>query len=352
MDLHKRNGAVVVERDGWLLVDHFGDSDNEYSAVKTDAGLIDLSHRAMLQFTGPDRLSFLQGMLSNDLRPLKMFEGIQAAILTQQGKIVADVRVLCAMNSFYLDFWEFLKEKVVAHLNHYLVADEVEINDPDEQWKILSLQGPQATDRVKALFSGADLPSKIHHHGMVQWDGAPICVVKADHTGVGGYDLVVQTAQLPKFAERLHALNLKWIGERAQNILRVEAGIPRYGIDMTEDNLLLEANLENAVSFTKGCYLGQEVVERIRSRGHVNKKLLGLLIAGNAAVHPDSMIQSDGREIGQITSSVVSPALHRPIALGYMHRDFWTPGLEVSVDDNGTLVPATIAELPFIKPGS
>src|SRR6476660_5749595 len=118
MDLHRRNGAVVVERDGWLLVDHFGDSDNEYSAVKTDAGLIDLSHRAMLQFTGPDRLSFLQGMLSNDLRPLKMFEGIQAAILTQQGKIVADVRVLCAMNSFYLDFWEFLKEKVVAHLNH------------------------------------------------------------------------------------------------------------------------------------------------------------------------------------------------------------------------------------------
>ena len=121
---------------------------------------------------------------------------------------------------------------------------------------------------------------------------------------------------------------------------------------MSEDNLLLETNLENAVSFTKGCYLGQEVVERIRSRGHVNKKLFGLLLAGDAAVRPNSIVQSDGREIGRITSSVVSPALHRPIALAYMHRDFWTPGLGVSVDDNGTVVAATIAELPFIKPRS
>ena len=109
MNLHRLNRAVFAERDGWVLPAHFGDPAGEYSAVRSSAGLVDLSRRGLLQFTGPDRLSFLQGMLSNDLRALQPFTGQYATILTQQGKVVADVRVLCAMNSFYLDFWENLK---------------------------------------------------------------------------------------------------------------------------------------------------------------------------------------------------------------------------------------------------
>ncbi len=143
-DLHERQGATFIERDGWRLPDHFGDPASEYKSVRESAGLFDLANRAMLQFTGEDRLPYLQGMLSNDLRPLKMFDGQQATILTQQGKVVADLRVLCSLNSFYLDFWEPLKEKILTHLNRYLVADDVEIHDPNEQWKMLSLQGPRA----------------------------------------------------------------------------------------------------------------------------------------------------------------------------------------------------------------
>ena len=347
-DLHERRGATFIERDGWLLPDHFGDPASEYNSVRESAGLFDLANRAMLQFTGEDRLSYLQGMLSNDLRPLKMFDGQQATILTQQGKVVADVRVLCSLNSFYLDFWEPLKEKILTHLNRYLVADDVEIHDPNEQWKMLSLQGPRAQVMLDQVFANVELPAHANHHGMVQFDGAPVCVVRADRTGHDGFDLIVQTSQLLTFAQRLTELGAVWVGAQAQNILRLEAGMPRYGVDFSEDNLLLEVALDDAVSFTKGCYLGQEVVERIRSRGHVNKKLCGLLFDGDTPASPGDRISASGKEVGQITSSVTSLALERPIALGYVNKDCWTPGTKLAVSHGGNEFVATITSRPIV----
>ena len=287
-------------------------------------------------------------MLSNDLRPLKVFEGQQAAILTQQGKVVADVRVLCSLNSFYLDFWEPLKEKILTHLNRYLVADHVEIHDPNEPWKMLSLQGPKAQAILDQLFPNTELPVQANHHGMVQFDGTPVCVVRADRSGYDGFDLVVQTSQLLAFTQRLTELGAAWVGAQAQNILRVEAGMPRYGVDFSEDTLLLEVALDDAVSFTKGCYLGQEVVERIRSRGHVNKKLCGLLLDGNTPARPGDKLSAGDKEVGQITSSVASIALRRPIALGYVNKDFWAPGTKLSVYRSGSEIGATVAARPIV----
>ena len=137
------------------------------------------------------------------------------------------------MNSFYLDFWEPLKEKILTHLNRYLVADDVEIHDPNEQWKMLSLQGPRAQVILDQIFANAELPAQPNQHGMVQFDGTPVCVVRADRTGHNGFDLIVQTSQPADFAQRLNQLGAVWVGEQAQNILRIEAGIPRYGIDFT-----------------------------------------------------------------------------------------------------------------------
>lgn len=347
-ELHTRNGAVFVEQDGWLLPDHFGDPASEYASVQKSAGLFDLANRAMLQFTGEDRLSYLQGMLSNDLKPLKMFDGQQAAILTQQGKVVADVRVLCSLNSFYLDFWEPLKEKISTHLNRYLVADDVEIHDPNEQWKMLSLQGPRAMTILDQALANAELPAQPNRHGMAQFNGAPVCVVRADRSGYDGFDLIVQGSQLAAFAQRLTELGAAWSGERAQNILRIEAGIPRYGVDFNEETLLLEVGLENSYSYTKGCYLGQEVVERIRSRGHVNKKLCGLVLDGNTPASPGDKIGAGDKEVGQITSSAASIALQRPIALGYLNKDFWTPGAQLTVRHGGGEIGATVTLRPIV----
>jgi folate-binding protein YgfZ len=349
---HQRNGAVFIEQEGWRLPDHFGDSGAEYQSVRSAAGLFDLSHRAMLQFTGPDRVSFLQGMLSNDVRVLKMFDGQQATILTQQGKVIADVRVLCAMNSIYLDFWEPLKEKITAHLNRYLVADEVEINDPNDEWKMLSLQGPRTSNMVGEVFANAELPTQPNQHAMVQFDNAPICVVRADHTGEGGFDLIIQNAQLQAAGQRLKELGAAWIGARAQNILRIEAGLPLYGVDFSEDNLLLEVGLENSYSYTKGCYLGQEVVERIRSRGHVNRKLCGLLLDGNTPADAGDAILAGDNEVGKITSSVASFALNRPIALGYIHKDFWSPETSLAVRHESSSMACKLTPLPFVAPSA
>lgn len=350
-DFHRSNGARFHEAGGWLLPSRFGDPGLEYHAVRSNVGLIDLSHRALLQFTGPDRLSFLQGMLSNDLRALQPFEGQQAAILTQQGKIIADVRVLCAMNSFYLDFWANLKEKVVAHLNRYLVADEVEIADRSDEYAILTVQGPRSAELLQILAREFTLPDRPKQHAMVQIEGAGVCVVRDSEVGEAGYDLIIPVASLIDIAGVLtnagKPFSVAWIGAEAENILRVEAGTPRYGIDFNEDNLLLEVGLDNAVSFSKGCYLGQEVVERIRSRGHVNRKLCGLWLDGETAVAAGDKITVERKENGVVTSSVVSPGLGRPLALGYVGKEHWAPGTEVSVEGKEMRRRATVTALPF-----
>jgi len=349
---HQSNGARFVEQDGWLLPAHFANSAAEYAAVRSAAGLIDLSYRGLLQVTGPDRLSFLQGMLSNDLRVLEPFAGQYATLLSQQGKVIADVRVLCAMNSFYLDFLETLKEKIVAHLNRYLVADEVEIADRSNEYATLSIQGPQSEALLRQLLGQVELPAHSLQHAMVNLDATAICIVHASHTGETGFDLIVPIPNLPNVAQKLtesgKQFSAAWVGEEAQNILRVEAGIARYGVDFTEDNLLLEVGLDHAVSFSKGCYLGQEVVERIRSRGHVNKKLVGLSLEGQESAHPGDAIVSADKPVGTITSSVHSPALDRPIALGYVHRDYWNLDTRLIVKHDGILLDARVTDVPFV----
>ncbi len=352
IDFHRANGAIFVERDGWLLPDHFGNSAAEYAAARFAVGLIDLSHRGLLQFTGPDRLSFLQGMLSNDLRVLNPFDGQYATILTQQGKVVADVRVLCSLNSFYLDFWENLKETIIEHLNRYLVADEVEMADRSKEYTLISLQGPNSEMLLRTLAANAELPAQSKQHVMIEVDGAAICVVREDRYRLPGFDLIVPLTKISHIAEQLTATGKQnaavWIGEQAQNILRIEAGIPRYGVDFNDDNLLLEVGIDDAVSFTKGCYLGQEVVERIRSRGHVNKKLCGVVLDGKSPAAAGDLIQAGEKEVGKITSSVVSPSLGRPIALGYVMKEYWEPGTKLTLQRDGTEMYATVTQLPFI----
>jgi folate-binding protein YgfZ len=188
----------------------------------------------------------------------------------------------------------------------------------------------------------------------LDFEGVPICTVCASYTGEEGFDLIVPVAELEKIARRLDSLapqfGAVWAGQEAFEILRVEAGIPRYGKDFSEDNLILETNLDTThVSYTKGCYLGQEIVERVRSRGHVNRKLRGLVLDDQRpARHGDAIIAGE-KQVGTVTSSVLSPELARAVALGTVHRDHWLSGTRLGILGEGTRRSATIAELPFIK---
>lgn len=351
---HQGNGAEFAEESGWILPSRFGDPAREYEAVRSHVGILDLCDRALLRFAGPDRVSYLQGMVSNDVKILTAGEGIFAAVLDVQGKILADTRIFCMSDAFLMDLREPLKEKILAHLNRYLVADEVEITDLTGQYATVSLQGPKSGLLLREIFLNVELPPGLLSHRALRLGGTEVQVARSTHTGEEGHDLLIATKDLLPIVsliqERGKKFSLSWVGTQAQEILRIEAGIPRYGLDMSEDNLLLETGLDQAVSFQKGCYLGQEVVERIRSRGHVNRKLAGLTLEGQTTPLRGSVIRADGKEIGMVTSSALSPVKNRPLALGYVHRDYLEPGTAVTIESAATTMAALVSPLPFYNP--
>lgn len=354
--LHDARGAAFLEENGWRLPGHFGDPTREYQAVRSHVGLIDFCQRSLLRFQGPDRVSFLQGMVSNDVKLLGHGQGLYAAVLDVNGKILADVRIFCAEDAFLVDLWEPLKKKILEHLNRYLVADEVEILDLTGKCGILSLQGPKSRPLLERFLGTSATPSARYGYTSVKIDMTEIGVVCATHTGEEGFDLMIPMDVLPDAASRLEEagrnFSLRWVGRHALEILRVEAGIPLYGVDMDEENLLLETGLDHAVSFHKGCYLGQEVIERIRSRGHVNRKLVGMIFDGKDLAERDARICSGEKEVGRITSAVFSPALERPLALGYVARNCWEPGTRLTVQSGPATLRAVVATLPFYKPAA
>lgn len=356
IELHRANGAEFIEANGWLLPHHFGNPDDEYRAARHDAALLDLGHRTLVCLLGPDRVSYLQGMVSNDVKALAPGTGLYAAVLDVNGKILADLRVFCAEDCFLLDLWEPLKEKVISHLERYLVADEVEIQDLPQKYGVLSLQGPKAPVLLTKILATDELPSLPYSHRIFHISDAEVRVARVSHTGEEGFDLIVETKDLARVASHIEKAgrisSLRWIGVGAMETLRVEAGIPLYGIDMDEEKLLPETGLDNAVNFHKGCYLGQEVVERIRSRGHVNRKLLGLLLEAATPARRGDQIFAGKKEVGTVTSSVFSPARNGPIALGYVHRDYWQPGSRLTIHSDAQSFPAAVFPLPFYKPNT
>ena len=216
-------------------------------------------------------------------------------------------------DSYILDLWEPLKPRILDHLNRYLVADEVEINDLTDGYAMLSIQGPSSEQLLGKFVEKDKQPQQPIAHSTAEICGVEVRICRYSHTGEDGFDLMIPVAEIENVARRLtetgSAYSAQWVGTEAYEIIRIEAGIPRYGIDITEDNLILETGLNHAVSFNKGCYLGQEVVERIRSRGHVNKNLTGLVIDGEKPATMGSKVLIAEKEIGTITSSVYSPAL-------------------------------------------
>lgn len=352
VEKHRQHGVELVDEDGWLLPKNFGAAADEYAAVRSAAGLFDLSHYAVVRLTGPDRVSFLQGMVSNDVKTLKPGTGAHAAVLDVNGKILADLRVLCAEDAFLLLLRESLMKKVIDQLNRYLVADEVEIEEPAERYAVVSVQGPHAILLLGGAAPRQDLPVHMFSHVTVRIADREARVVRTTHTGEEGFDILMGIQNALPIVEEIErsgvSLGARWVGTEAQEVLRVEAGLPRYGVDMDEDTILLEAGLDHAVSFNKGCYLGQEVIERIHSRGHVNRKLVGIILDGRTAAQHGDTVFADGKEVGKITSSVVSPRLNHAIALAYLHRDFWQPAIDVAVKGTTGDITGTIATLPFI----
>jgi folate-binding protein YgfZ len=327
------------------------DNSTGYTALRSGAGVIDRSGLGRIVLTGSDRRSYLQGLLTNDIAALSAGTGCYAALLTAQGRMIADMRVLELGDAVLLEVSPHVTETVRAHLERFVFSEDVEVRDVTSDRAEIGIYGPGA-GAIVSLVAKADLDrSPLFGSTQTTFDGSPLLVVRSDEAGVDGYDLIVDRAAAEALMRALIGAGGAPVDEEAAEAVRIEAGRPRFGQDMNEDTIPLEAGIEDrAISRTKGCYVGQEVIIRVLDRGHgrVARRLVGLSLPPGAAVPaPGAHIASGEREIGRVTSAVFSPALGRPIALGYVHRDFVAPGTEVSIEDT----PAVVAAIPFRATG-
>jgi folate-binding protein YgfZ len=322
------------------------DNSTGYAALRRGAGLIDRSRFGRIVLTGADRLSYLQGLLTSDVAALSAGTGCYAALLTAQGRMIADMRVLELGDAVLLDVAPHVTETVRAHLERFVFSEDVEVRDVTSERAEIGLYGPEALALVSRVTQSApDLP--LFGSMKAAFDGSPLLVVRSDEAGVDGYDLFVEPAVADALWSALTGAGAVPADEASAEVVRIETGRPRFGQDMNEDTIPLEAGIEDrAISRTKGCYVGQEVILRVLDRGHgrVARRLVGVTFPPDAPVaSPGAPIVSGDRGVGRITSATRSPALGRPIALGYVHRDFVEPGTEVKVGDT----PGVVAALPF-----
>lgn len=297
----------------------------DYWTLRRSAGRLDLSARSRLIIRGTDRKRFLHGQVTNNVNDLAVGQGCYAAVVSAKGKIESDLNIYCLENELLLDFEPGLATRIAGRFDKYIIADDVQIEDVSGKYGLISVQGPQAID--------PNVPEQPLSFKQI---GQSYYVNHARGTR-RGFEVFVPLAA----KESLRVMGTP-CGEQALDIVRIEAGIPRFGVDMDETNLAPETGIEaRAISYTKGCYIGQEVISRIRTYGQVAKAWRGLRCE-SLPVKGDKLHLA-GKEVGYITSAVFSPALKANIALGYVRREHNAIGTKLDAGYE-------IVQLPFVNP--
>lgn len=347
---------------------HYGNAVEEHLNVRKGAGIIDLSHRGKLRISGKDRVIFLQKILSQDITRIKPFAGAYSTLLDVKGKMLAYMCILADEDSFLIDFEPGLAEKVSLILNRFLFREDVKIDDVTEQYGLLSIQGHLSGRLLNKICQteAGDMQECSHINVII--NGVNCKVVKTSLTGEDGYNIYCPLEKHPPVPPLTkggiggvwnHIISaggeyrLKPFGLNALETLRIEAGIPLFNVDMDEHTIPVEANLDKAISYDKGCYIGQETIARIKFRGHVNKSLTGFVM--NEDVIPQKgdkvivTIENTEHEIGVITSACFSPTLNRPIAMGYIKIAHNKPDEVIYIESNSEKLSAQITNLPFYR---
>jgi folate-binding protein YgfZ len=348
--LHVRIGAVIDSPCGLDLPISYGDPAAEHRAARSAVGIVDRSHQGVLEVTGKDRAAFLQGMLTNDIKRLEPGQGCAAAFLDAHGKIQSLLAVLALADRLLLIVPSGRAVELREMLERFHFSERVDLRDASEEWAMFMLAGPDTITMVERL-TGAALPGAVWQHVEATAGGAAVRLVRGSgETGAIEAWLLARRQEGATVLESLLAAGAKPVGLLAFDVLRVEAGTPWFGHDVDETTLLPEIPTDRLVSHTKGCYVGQEVVVRVRDRGHVNRHLAGFILDGEDVPRPGAGVVRDGREVGRVTSAVRSFSLARPIALGLVRREHAAPGTAVTVIDDGRELAARVAALPFVAP--
>jgi folate-binding protein YgfZ len=343
----RARGAVLQEFRGVTVPAHFGDVGREWRAASEGAGVFAAEFRTAIAATGEDRASFLQGMLSNDVKALAAGQGTYAAFLTQQGKVVSDLRVYARDDCFLLDVVAWQSTALREALERFIVADDVELATPEDDGFLVGVEGPLAGAVVGEAIGASELPQARFAQVRTSFEGAALLVIAASEVERSGMLLYGPRRIAPALFDACAEAGAQPIGMAALDTLRVESGVPWAGVDMDDTTLIMEVGRSAALSFSKGCYLGQEVVERIAARGHVNRQLTGLIIDGDRLPTAGARLLAEGHEVGYVTSAVRSQALARPVALAIVQSRHAALGQRLAVQMEGGERDATVSALPF-----
>ncbi len=355
--LHGRHSEVppTYESFGpWIVPWRFTTFDAEHDALRTAVGLLDYSCQALLEVRGIDRVGFLQRLLSNDVSRLMPGAGCRAALLTANAKLIADLVVLCEAEALWLMCEATRAEPVAQTLERYRFSEQVTIINHERRDAVFALQGPRTWELLHRLWHLETPPSFPESHISTRVGEAAIRVVRHALTPSGGALTIVEASRARGvWQDVLHrgaGVGVSLAGWEALNAARIEAGLPWFGIDMDDENLLPETGLEAvAASDTKGCYVGQEIVARLSTYGSLNKKLVGLLVEGRTIPQAGDTIVRDEEPLGRITSACRSPALQRPIAMGYVKRGAYEAGTAIEILRGPVRCAATVTALPFVR---
>lgn len=321
----------------------FSDPHTEFTALRSGCSVYQLGWRRYFTISGRDRVRWLNGMVSNNVRDLEPGHGVYAFVLNPQGHILGDLYVYNRGDDFVLETDAAQTDKLYPHLKRFIIMDQVEFK-PAEDWAAIGIQGPKAEQTLRA--AGVELPPlQPLQLSDVKFGAIPATLVRGDHPLSPNYELWLASDPAPALWDALVKAGATPTGAEALELVRIAAGIPRYGQDIRERDLPQETGQMRALSFTKGCYIGQEIVERIRARGSLHRGFTGFRIVEGPLPTTGSKVQTGGKDVGEITSAAVLPAREGEIAaaLGYLRKEAGAPGASMEIGTSKALVEA----LPF-----
>lgn len=350
---HVQLGASFEDVMGWEVPTRYGDTIAEYHAVRQSVGLADLSSRGKVRVTGDDRVTWLQSIVSNDILSLQPGQGCYCSLLNHKGKMLTYFRVYVHPDWVMLEDVGDIGETTYQTLRKFLLyGTKAKMENEAETWGLVLVSGPHAQAVVRSAFGIDVVPMKPPTSVAISIEGRTALVMRTEETGEIDLEVMLPADVVPLAWDRLWEAGrphgIKPVGRQALETLRIEAGLPKAGVDLTEDIVPPEANLENkAYSLNKGCYPGQEVMARMDTYGQVRRRIVGLVLEERIVPPKGAKLFSGDREVGWISSATFSPHLNRAIAFGFPLRDFSAPGTSLTVAINGHRHQATVHALPF-----
>jgi len=349
LEVHRSSGATIGEYFGTLLPSRFGEFAAEYSALRESVGLVDTNFRAFFSFTGPDRQRYVNAILTSNVRDLQPGQGTVGLLLNPQGHILAEVETFAREDSILASSHSMIRDRTLSTFEKFIIMDDVTLEDITASTGTLDLAGPSAAALVAehGVRNFANMPLLAHEE--VVLGQIPCRIVRRELAGDPAATLIVGREHLSALwsdlADRARIHGGAPAGMEALNSIRLECGTPWFGHDYDDKQIPHEAGLEHShINYEKGCYTGQEIVERVRSRGHVNRRPTELRFFSDEAPASGTKLLRDGNEIGIVTSTAFSPRLGQPIGLGYLRREHSAIGTRM--DASG--IPAEVIEPPLL----